>query len=57
MKYLVLFALMLLLVGCERDATPEAAIHSAMTSKSNASALQKETQQRVTEGEKIADGK
>jgi len=57
MKAIVLLFLIALASGCAPEATPQAAVHSAMGSKEKASALQTETQARNTEGERLADGK
>jgi hypothetical protein len=57
MRFFFIVILCLPLLGCQKEATPEAAVHSAMTSKEKANALQSETAQRNAEGERIADGK
>jgi outer membrane biogenesis lipoprotein LolB len=54
--FLCLVALALL-SGCEREATPEAAVQTAVQSKDRAATLQKESQQRVSEVDAIVGGK
>ena len=58
MKYgIFLLILGLLVSGCEREAAPEAAVQTAVQSKDRAAALQKESQQRVSEADAIVGGK
>ncbi|WP_309714322.1 hypothetical protein [Armatimonas sp.] len=58
MKYgILLMILGLLMSGCEREATPEAAVQTAVQSKDRAATLQKESQQRVSEADAIVGGK
>lgn len=56
-----LFVTMILLLfsvtGCEKEATPEAAIHQGAQTRDDAKALQAESQKRLDDGNKILDGK